>query len=338
MRCRVRRAFTLIELLVVIAIVGVLIGLLLPAVQKVRGAAARVKCLNNLKQIGLALHNYMDSHNGLPANGNYLWTGSAVATTNAWSAAARVLPEIEQESLFRGIDFATSYNTQPGISSKRVGTFMCPAEVNDVGHGTDATYGNKHWPINYALNTGTWAVLTAKSAGMQTGDGAFGPNRGYTPGDFADGMSNTLAAAEVKAFTSRVSGASSTATFSPAPIAPSSSSAVTSFALGPFNAASFTHVEWVDGKVHETGFTTVFTPNTSATYSSGGTNYDVDLVLTTESSSGDTYAAVTARSFHEGGVNVLLMDASVRFVTNSIPLGVWRALGTRAGGEVIGDY
>jgi prepilin-type processing-associated H-X9-DG protein len=74
------------------------------------------------------------------------------------------------------------------------------------------------------------------------------------------------------------------------------------------------------------------------TYSSGGTNYDVDVILATESSSGDTYAAVTARSFHEGGVNVLLMDGSVRFVTNSIPLGVWRALGTRAGGEVIGDY
>jgi len=338
MRCRVRRAFTLIELLVVVAIVAVLIGLLLPAVQKVRGAAARVKCANNLKQIGLALHNYMDSHNGLPANGNYVWTGSAVATTNAWSAAARVLPQIEQESLFRGIDFTTSYNSQPGISSKRVGTFMCPAEVNDAGHGTDATYGNKHWPINYAMNTGTWAVLTAKVAGMQTGDGAFGPNRGYTPGDFADGMSNTLAAAEVKAFTNRIGGASSTATFSPAPALPPSPVALSSFALSAFNPSSFTHVEWVDGKVHETGFTTVFTPNTPVTYSSGGTSYDVDLVLTTESSRGDTYAAVTARSFHDGGVNVLLMDGSVRFVTNSIPLGVWRALGTRAGGEVAWDY
>jgi len=76
---------------------------------------------------------------------------------------------------------------------------------------------------------------------------------------------------------------------------------VASFPLGTFNPSSYTHVEWVDGKVHETGFTTVFAPNTRVTYSSGGTDYDVDLVLATESSVGDTYAAVTARSFHPGG-------------------------------------
>jgi prepilin-type processing-associated H-X9-DG protein len=318
---------------------GILGALIMPrATSGAREAARRTQCQNNLKQIGLALHNYMDAYSCLPANGNYAWTGSDVVTANAWSAAARVLPQIEQESLFRGIDIKTSYNMQPNISSKRVGTFMCPSEVNDLGNGTDPTYGNKHWPINYAMNAGTWAVLTAKTVGMQTGDGAFGPNRGYTPGDFADGLSNTLAAAEVRAFTPRLSGASSTATFSPALAPPASPAALQSFALGAFNPASFTHVEWVDGKVHETGFTTVFTPNTTATYTSAGTNYDVDLVLATESNSGDTYAAVTARSYHEGGVNVLLMDGSVRFVTSSIQLGVWRALGTRAGGEVVGDY
>ena len=111
-----------------------------------------------------------------------------------------------------------------------------------------------------------------------------------------------------------------------------------SFSLGTFNPAAFTHVEWVDGKVHETGFTAVFTPNTRVTYSAGGTEYDVDFVTATESSPGDTYAAVTARSYHENGVNVLLMDGSVRFVTNAIPLAAWRALGTRAGGEVVTDY
>src|SRR5262249_43110785 len=133
---RQRNAFTLIELLVVIAIIAVLIGLLLPAVQKVREAAARIKCANNLKQIGLAMHSYMDANNGLPPNGNYAYSGSAVVATNAWSALARILPYIEQENLFRNIDFSLGYNVQVGVSSKRVGTYVCPSEVNDKGSGT----------------------------------------------------------------------------------------------------------------------------------------------------------------------------------------------------------
>lgn len=329
-----RSAFTLIELLVVIAIIAVLIGLLLPAVQKVREAANRIKCANNLKQIGLAMHNYMDTNSVLPPNGNYVWSGSAVVTANAWSGMARILPQIEQENLFKGIDFGQSYNTQPAISSKRVATFMCPSDINDRGQGTDPTYGNKHWPITYAMNHGTWAVLRLKSAGMQTGDGAFGPNRGFRPADFADGMSNTLGVAEVKAFTNRVAGASNTTTFTTPPPPPVD---LTSLSLGTFNATSYTHVEWVDGKVHETGFTTVFTPNTRVVYPAAGPEYDVDVVLATESNLGDTYAAVTSRSYHSGGVNVLLMDGSVRFVSNGISLTTWRALGTRNGGEVLGS-
>ena len=338
MRRPYRHAFTLIELLVVIAIIAILIGLLLPAVQKVREAAARIKCANNLKQLGLAMHSFMDTNNGLPPNGNYVWNGSGVVVANAWSASARILPYIEQENLFRGIDFTVGYNTQPGISSKRVATYMCPSEINEKGFGTDPTYGHKHWPINYVLNFGTWPVLTAKATGMRTGDGAFTPNRGAKPADFTDGMSNTLGMAEVKAFTNRVSATPNTTVYATPPAPPATPSGVSAFPLGAFNPASYTHVEWVDGKIHETGFTTVFPPNTKVLYSSGGVDYDVDLVLATESNVGDTYAAVTARSFHSGGVNVMLMDGSVRFVTNSIPLQTWQAIGTRAGGEVVGDY
>ena len=340
---RKKNGFTLIELLVVIAIIAVLIGLLLPAVQKVRAAAARIKCANNMKQIGLAMHGYMDANNGLPPNGNYAYTGSAVVATNAWSAMARVLPYIEQENLFRGINFTLGYNVQTGISSKRVGTYICPAEVNDKGVGTDPTYGNKHWVINYVANEGTWTVLTQKASGMQVGDGAFAPNRGFRPADFTDGLSNTVAVAEVKAFTPRAAGGSNTAAGVVAP--PASPSGVGSAfgagggSLAAFDPAKSTHVEWVDGKVHETGFTTTFPPNTLVAYPSGGVTYDVDFVSATESNLGDTYAAVTARSYHGGGVNAVFMDGSVRFVRDSVLTATWRALGTRAGGEVIGnDY
>src|SRR5690242_2458735 len=134
--------FTLIELLVVIAIIAVLLGLLLPAVQKVRAAAARIKCANNLKQVGLAMHLYMDSNNGLPPNGVFTYNGTAVVQTSPWSALSRILPYVEQENLYRNIDFATPYSAQPFITSRRIATYLCPSEVNDRGSGTDPTYGS----------------------------------------------------------------------------------------------------------------------------------------------------------------------------------------------------
>jgi prepilin-type N-terminal cleavage/methylation domain-containing protein/prepilin-type processing-associated H-X9-DG protein len=336
---RSRSAFTLIELLVVIAIIAILIGLLLPAVQKVREAASRVQCQNNLKQIGLAMHGYMNANKRLPPNGIFTLSGSAMVQTSPWSAISRILPYIEQENLFRGIDFNTPYSTQPGITSKRVGTYICPSEVNDQGSGSDPAYGNKNWTLNYAVNLGTWAVLISKASGMRNGDGVFAPCRGYRPTDMSDGMSNTLALAEVKGYTTRVTGADNTVTYPTPPPPPSTPADIVALSLAAFNATKQTHVEWVDGKVHETGITTVFTPNTLVSYPDGGTTYDVDYVSATESSTGDTYAAVTSRSYHTGGVNVVLMDGSVRFVANGISRTTWRALGTRAGGEVVdGDW
>jgi prepilin-type N-terminal cleavage/methylation domain-containing protein len=336
MRYRSRRlAFTLIELLVVIAIIAVLVGLLLPAVQKVREAASRIKCANNLKQIGLAMHSYLDSNKTLPPNGVFTYTGSAMAQASPWSAISRILPYIEQENLFRGIDFATPYSTQPATTSKRVGTYICPSEINDVGSGSDSIYGNKNWTLNYAVNLGSWGVLSRKSTAMVGANGAFSPNRGFRPGDFIDGMSNTLGLAEVKSYTTRIGGTPSTLVFNPAPAIPSSPASLSTFALAPLDPTKQTHVEWVDGKVHETGFTTVFAPNTYVAFSSGGSVFDVDFITATESSIGDTFAAVTARSYHVGGVNAVSMDGSVKFWSNSVSPATWQALGTRAGGEVI---
>ena len=155
----------------------------------------------------------------------------------------------------------------------------------------------------------------------------------FRPIHFTDGMSNTLAMSEVKAYTNRISGGSSAATYPATFPPPTSPTDLAGYSLAAFDPAKMTHSEWVDGKVHETGFTTVFTPNTLAAYPSGGIVYDVDFVTAGETSLGDTFAAVTSRSHHAGGVNALFMDGSVHFINNDISRQTWRSLGTRAGGD-----
>lgn len=343
-RTSLRLGFTLIELLVVIAIIAILIALLVPGVQKVRAAAGRTQCLNNLKQIGLALHGYMNSNKTLPPNGIYAFTGAAVVQTSPWSSQSRILPYLEQDSLYRLVDFSLPYSGQPAVTSQRIAPYICPSDRNDKGSGTDPVYGNKNWTLNYAVNLGTWGVLLKKGTNLDVGDGAFCSTRGFGPAAFIDGMSNTLAMAEVKSYTTRVTGTPNTTTYAVPPPPPTSPASVgTAFGLPGVSLAAFdptkmTHVEWVDGKVHETGFTTVFTPNTVVPINSGGMDYDVDFISATETNLGDTYAAVTARSYHDGLVNVLMLDASARSVASSIALQTWRALGTRAGGEVLSEY
>src|SRR6478672_10322531 len=140
-----RTGFTLIELLVVIAIIAILIALLVPAVQKVRDAAARIQCANNLKQLGLALHGYHDTNKAFPPNGIYSYNGGAVTQVSPWSAVSRILPYIEQDNIYRGIDFTVPYSKQVGVSSRRIGLFLCPGEPNDKGSGSDPVFGNKNW-------------------------------------------------------------------------------------------------------------------------------------------------------------------------------------------------
>ncbi len=322
-----RSAFTLIELLVVIAIIGVLIGLLLPAVQKVREAAHRIKCANNLKQIGLAAHMYGETLGAFPPAGIY----AALRTGDSYSVHARVLPFLEQENLQKLIDFTVSYASQPNVTRQRVATYLCPSEYNDRARPDGAL---THYPVSYGVNVGEWFVYNAASG--QGGAGAFPVNGALRPADFLDGLSNTLGLAEVKAFTPYLrDGGTPSGAGVPAPATPT---AVTAFG-GSFKADSG-HTEWVDGRVHQTGITTTFPPNTVVPYTESGATYDIDFNSSREgrTPAGITYAAVTSRSYHPGGVNVLLMDGSVRFVSQSIGTSVWRALGTRAGGDVVGTY
>lgn len=172
--CR-RRGFTLIELLVVIAIIAVVIGLLLPAVQKVRDAANRMKCANHLKQIGLAVHGYHDTHNGLPPQATY----TVGSTFSGYSMHARILPFIEQGNLHAQVNFALGYAAQPAICKTRIPLYRCPSDPKGA-RGSTAGW-NSTRPAMASASAPGWS-WTSRPPGAGTGhsgttcDTASGPS------------------------------------------------------------------------------------------------------------------------------------------------------------------
>jgi prepilin-type N-terminal cleavage/methylation domain-containing protein len=322
-----RAAFTLIELLVVIAIIGMLIALLLPAVQAAREAGRRSSCSNNMRQIALAVHLYESTHRVLPSS---FGRGASEPSGSGWSVHARLLGYLEKESLRQDIDFSQSYNvaTAGGVLVKtlRIPTYLCPSEANDVPR-MGAT-GIDHYPLNYGFNMGVWFVY--EPATGRGGEGPFVANSSLTPGGITDGLSTTVLAAEVKAYTAYFRNAGSAG-----PSPPSDPSQVCGLGgqakMGPEVQSNTGHTEWVDGRSHQSGFTATFAPNTKVLCN----GYDVDFTNFQEGASPSvvTYAAVTSRSYHPTLVNVAMMDASVRPIRSRIDLGVWRAAATRAGSE-----
>ncbi len=332
-----RKGFTLVELLVVMVIIALLMGLLFPAIQAARESARKTSCRNNLYQLSKAVLNYEASRTRFPSS----WRPPAAykvgdANVAGWSTQAQLLPYLEQKATHSEINYNLPYSddsfvvtTADGedvrLSALRVPTYLCPSEVRDeMRDGT-------HYPLNYAVNLGVWFVWDPETG--KGGDGAFYPNSKLTAGDFLDGQSFTMAFAEVKAWNAYYRNAGLAA----ADLADIPTDTEICGLGGEFKPNSG-HTEWVDGRAHQIGFTTVFPPN-HRVLCTEGVAYDVDWNNQQEGKSPTipTYAAVTARSYHEGMVNVAMMDGSVRPIEDNINVGVWRALSTRRGQEIMPD-
>ena len=216
---------------------------------------------------------------------------------------------------------------QKPVSAVRVPVYICPSERRDEVRVED---GNpKHYPLNYAVNLGKWFVYDPSTE--EGGSGAFYPNSRLGTRHFDDGLSKTMMAAEVRAWQPHFRNAALPNDLK----VPEKTTDVCAWGGAEFKQESG-HTEWVDGRAHQTGFTTVFGPNSRVACRRGDVEYDIDWTNQQEGKSATvkTFAVVTARSYHTGVINVAMMDGSVEAVSDDIELKAWRAMSTRGGSDL----
>lgn len=329
MRMSQRRAFTLIELLVVIAIIAILIALLLPAVQQAREAARRTQCRNQLKQLGLALHNYHDSHNVFPYGHMGVENGIVTHARDCWFH--RLLPYVDQAPLYNQYEAdKTPYVHQMttgaagDIAKARIPMFSCPSDPSTPGAG--ACGNTVGFQGSYAVNGGVGAghtvdavtgIITVTNREMNATDpgGLFGTFSKFTLTSCKDGSSNTLLASE-----GIIRGNPSTATWGE---------------LGgywggaPHGSYAFSAAEPPNTPVADRVYTCKAATMTGAPKSA-------------PCESGNTLGLTGrynfARSYHTGGVTAVLADGSVRFVSDNVDRQTWMKLGKRNDGQTLGEF
>jgi prepilin-type processing-associated H-X9-DG protein len=323
----------LIELLVTISIIGLLISIILPAVQAVRESARRAQCMNNLAQLGLALHNYEASYTSFPLN----WRNPRVDPVRGhpfyiggrpFSALTRLLPFLDQEPLFASINF--SIETYPSddpseapypqnltAQTTRLSFYLCPSD----GVPTPSEYGS-----NYRGNFGVGPITATSQETYDSGNGFFSFPGVLGPRAFSDGLSHTVAYSERLRGTGAGGGVRPDRDFGNILVMPNCLDRDADYALlccqlasaQDFPAYRMGGFTWFFGDFECTSFNHAQEPN--------GRIPDAISRWT---------GIATARSAHSGGVNCLMADGSLRFVGESISRTVWRALGTRNGGELV---